>query len=248
MELRRVLLITLGAVVGLAGCGGSVESTSVSRVAAVGDLAAWRPDTRVSLPELTEAERERLRVETLDAAREISPELESLPLPKVVRWGTLDEPMQGLFDCLLEAGYGIEPWPDKRGYSFTLGDGQKMEDYDRQHWLCRAQYPEPAEHMRPLTREQWAVYYEYLTEYFISCARSMGVEFADGEVPSQEAWVDARMSPSGAQAQPAELFWFPNEVGGWSEATQRRYREDPASFAPLFARCPAMPPAQYFYP
>lgn len=212
MELRRVLLITLGALAVLAGCGENAESTSASTVAAVGDLAAWRPDTRVSLPELTEAERELLRVEALEAMRGQSPELASLPLPKVVRWGTLDEPMLGQVECLKEAGFDIDPWPDKRGFALTLKEGQTWEQENRQRWLCRAQYPQPAEWMRPLTREQWAVYYEYLTKYFIPCARSMGVEFADVEVPSQEAWVDARMSPSGAQAQSDELFWGSSEL------------------------------------
>ncbi|RRD43186.1 hypothetical protein [Buchananella hordeovulneris] len=244
MTAKKIMVaLTLGAVVGLAGCGGSGEPVSTS-TAAVGDLAAWRPDTRVSLPELTEAERERLRSEALDAMRGELPELASLPLPKVVRWGTLDEPMLGQVECLKEAGFKVEQWPDKRGYSLTLLDGQTWDQQGKQEWLCRAQYPEPAEWMRPLTREQWTLVHEYWTEYFIPCARSMGVEFADVEVPSQEAWVDARMSPSGSQPD----NWFPNEVGGWSEETQRRYREDPASFAPMFARCPAMPPAQYFYP
>lgn len=236
---RCALLLTV--CLGLAACGdagpGNQPSAKESTVATF-DYSAWKPETAVSLPKMSEEEFERARLDALETSRATFGVDPALPVPDLVRRLDLGEDMQPVADCMISAGYPVELSADGRGIN-----GKNLSDSARiQVWLCMAQYT-PADYGYPEeTPEQRAVKYEYYTTFFVPCAQAQGVKFVQ-EPPSKEAWI-ASLDDVNSEESP----WMPDVVGdAWSPESRTRFKEGSEALRNLYEACPALPPAQYYY-
>ena len=82
------------------------------------------------------------------------------------------------------------------------------------------------------TPEQRAVKYECYTSFFVPCAKAQGVEFLQ-EPPSKEAWIAS--------------FDDAHSGAAWSPAARNRFVDGSETARNLYAACPALPLAQYYY-
>lgn len=244
-----VALAVVAALLAPAGCrapwgDGAAEAAGSSPSPAVvtadsrdwsAERTAWKPSEPVPAPSFTVEEAREIRLSWLERLRPDSAAGE--PVPDLIAWA--QPTWQAVADCMTESGFPVDVAPDDTGFRYK-GEipAAQAEAEELAFWRCNARYTLPPQRLVPWTETTTAVWYEYLTTFYLDCLGAHGVS-VNGEVPSQDTWVSAVMSGHG---YPDEL-WFPQLTERWSGVDTG----DGDLMDRIEAECPPHPPATVMF-
>lgn len=193
------------------------------------DPGNWDPTVTVTIPRLSEAERQAWRANYLAS---MAQDLDG-PAPEVAleRWlHPRTESDTVLSDCMTESGFPIEVDAGSVSYPGGPPPAEQQSAWSLAWYTCNARFTTDPDYAQDWTEGQIGLVYDYWDQYFIPCMEAHGVAVNRAQQPSRETYISTFFTP--------QRTWWPNN---YLDILPQAQREE------LEPVCPPYPPDEMFF-